>query len=124
MALSTQLLAGWRGAIIHQPSLYIAGARDDVLKFASARSQIEHFPTTLTGLRGCHILDGAGHWIQREHAAAFNELLIAFLGGFGRRGGIGAPMAVRPCVVLRLRPYFGACTSLHNSKATPVRRPR
>ena len=81
MALSTQLLAPWRGAIIHQPSLFVAGARDDVLKFPSARSQIDHFPTTLPGLRGCHILDGAGHWIQRERAAAVNELLLAFLGG-------------------------------------------
>ena len=81
MALSTQLLAPWRGAIIHQPSLFVAGARDDVLKFPSARSQIDHFPTTLPGLRGCHILDGAGHWIQRERAAAVNELLLAFLAG-------------------------------------------
>ena len=81
MALSTQLLAPWRGAIIHQPSLFLAGARDDVLKFPSARSQIDHFPTTLPGLRGCHILDGAGHWIQRERAAAVNEILLAFLAG-------------------------------------------
>ncbi|NMM06787.1 alpha/beta hydrolase [Polaromonas sp.] len=81
MALSTQLLVPWRGASIPQPSLYIAGACDDVLKFPSSRSQIEHFPTTLPGLRGCHILDGAGHWIQRERAAAVNELLVAFLDG-------------------------------------------
>ena len=81
MALSTQWLAPWRGAVIHQPSLFVAGARDDVLKFPSARSQIDHFPTTLPGLRGCHILDGAGHWIQRERAAAVNELLVAFLDG-------------------------------------------
>ena len=81
MALSTQLLVPWRGAVIHQPSLFVAGARDDVLKFPSARSQIDHFPTTLPGLRGCHILEGAGHWIQRERAAAVNELLVAFLDG-------------------------------------------
>ena len=81
MALPTQSLAPWRGAVIRQPSLFVAGARDDVLKFPSARSQIDHFPTTLPGLRGCHLLDGAGHWIQRERAAAVNELLVAFLGG-------------------------------------------
>ena len=81
MALSTQLLVPWRGAVIHQPSLFVAGACDDVLKFPSARSQIDHFPTTLPGLRGCHILDGAGHWIQRERAAAVNALLLAFLDG-------------------------------------------
>ena len=81
MALSTQLLAPWRGAIIHQPSLFVAGTRDDVLKFPNSRLQIDHFPTTLPGLRGCHILEGAGHWIQRERAAAVNELLVAFLDG-------------------------------------------
>ena len=81
MALSTQLLVPWRSAVIHQPSLFVAGARDDVLKFPSARSQIDHFPTTLPGLRGCHILDGAVHWIQRERAAAVSELLLAFLDG-------------------------------------------
>ena len=81
MALSTQLLAPWCGAVIHQPSLFVAGACDDVLKFPSARSQIDHFPATLPGLRGCHILDGAGHWIQRERASAVNEVLVAFLAG-------------------------------------------
>jgi pimeloyl-ACP methyl ester carboxylesterase len=35
----------------------------------------------LPGLRGCHILEGAGHWIQRERAARVNELLLAFLRG-------------------------------------------
>jgi hypothetical protein len=37
---SWQLLAPWRGVIIHQPSLFIAGARDDVLKFPSSRPQV------------------------------------------------------------------------------------
>ena len=26
-----------------------------------------------------HVIDGAGHWIQRERAAAVNDLLLAFL---------------------------------------------
>ena len=37
--------------------------------------------TTLPGLRGCHILEGAGHWVQRERAAQVNELLLGFLRG-------------------------------------------
>ncbi len=76
---SRELLAPWRGCVIGQPSLFIAGARDGVLKFPAAKRQIDDFPRTLPGLRGCHILEGAGHWIQRERAAVVNELLLGFL---------------------------------------------
>lgn len=76
---SWELLAPWRGCVIRQPSMFIAGARDDVLKFPTSKPQIDHFPSTLPGLRGCHILEGAGHWIQRERASAVNELLLGFL---------------------------------------------
>ena len=76
---SWELLAPWRGCIVRQPSMFIAGARDAVLKFPASKQQIEQFPSTLPGLRGCHILEGAGHWIQRERAAAVNALLLGFL---------------------------------------------
>ena len=78
---SWELLAPWRGTVIRQPSMFIAGARDDVLKFPSSQPQIANFINTLPGLRGCHILDGAGHWIQRERASAVNDLLVRFLNG-------------------------------------------
>jgi pimeloyl-ACP methyl ester carboxylesterase len=81
LRLSWELLAPWRGAIIHQPSLFIGGERDDVLKFPTSRASIDKFSQILPGLRGCHILQGAGHWVQRERAAAVNELLLAFLRG-------------------------------------------
>jgi epoxide hydrolase A/B len=76
---SWELLAPWRGTVIRQPSMFIAGARDDVLKFPSSQPQIANFTNTLPELRGCHILEGAGHWIQRERASIVNDLLIAFL---------------------------------------------
>jgi pimeloyl-ACP methyl ester carboxylesterase len=78
---SWELLAPWRGQIIRQPSMFIAGASDDVLRFPSSNTQIENFGRTLPALRGCHILEGAGHWIQRERARAVNALLIGFLDG-------------------------------------------
>jgi len=78
---SWELLAPWRGRGVLQPALFIAGARDAVLKFPASRSQIEHYPATLPGLRGCHILEGAGHWVQRERADAVNALLLEFLYG-------------------------------------------
>lgn len=76
---SWELLAPWRAQFIRQPSMFIAGARDDVLKFPSSKAQIENFGRSLPGLRGCHILERAGHWIQRERAQAVNSLLIGFI---------------------------------------------
>jgi pimeloyl-ACP methyl ester carboxylesterase len=78
---NTELMAPWRGAVIRQPSLFIAGERDGVLRFPASKAQIERYPSTLPGLRGCHILPGAGHWIQRERADEVNGLLVGFLKG-------------------------------------------
>jgi pimeloyl-ACP methyl ester carboxylesterase len=44
-------------------------------------SHIANYPKTLPGLRGSHILPKAGHWVQRESAAAVNALLLGFLDG-------------------------------------------
>jgi pimeloyl-ACP methyl ester carboxylesterase len=76
-----ELLAPWRGAPIRQPSLFIAGDRDDVMRFPASAANVASFDRTLPGLRGSHILAGAGHWVQRERAAEVNALLIDFLRG-------------------------------------------
>lgn len=81
LRLTAELMAPWRSAVIRQPSMFIAGERDGVLRFPASKSQIERFSTTLPGLRGCHILEGAGHWIQRERAEAVSDLLAGFLKG-------------------------------------------
>lgn len=78
---SWELLAPWRGAVIRQPSMFVAGARDSVLRFPAARAQLDNFGKTLPALRGCHLLEGAGHWIQRERTAEVNDLLVDFLNG-------------------------------------------
>jgi pimeloyl-ACP methyl ester carboxylesterase len=75
------LMAPWHGQPIHQPSLFIAGSRDSVLKFPASMQQIEAFSRTLPGLRGCHIVDGAGHWVQQERPDEVSALLLAFLEG-------------------------------------------
>ncbi len=79
LRLNAGLLAPWYGAAIQQPSMFIAGARDAVLRFPASQSQIDRFPITLPGLRACHILDGAGHWIQRERAEQVSRLVLGFL---------------------------------------------
>jgi pimeloyl-ACP methyl ester carboxylesterase len=66
---------------IRQPSLFVAGARDGVLRFPNAKAQIEAFAKTLPACRGVHILEGAGHWVQRERAAEVSDLLVRFLKG-------------------------------------------
>jgi len=71
----------WRGQPIRQPSLFIAGSRDGVLRFPAAQAQLDAFPKTLPGLSGSHILEGAGHWVQQERPAEVNKLLIDFLRG-------------------------------------------
>ncbi len=76
-----ELAGPWRGQPIRQPSLFIAGSRDGVLRFPAAKGQMEAYPTTLPGLRGSHILEGAGHWVQQEQPAEVNRLLIDFLKG-------------------------------------------
>ena len=59
--------------------MFIAGARDDVLKFPGTQARIDNLIKVLPALRGSHILEGAGHWIQRERSAKVNELLLSFL---------------------------------------------
>lgn len=76
-----ELSGPWRGQPIRQPSQFIAGSRDGVLRFPAAKSQLDAYPTTLPGLRGSHILEGAGHWVQQERASEVNRLLIEFLKG-------------------------------------------
>jgi pimeloyl-ACP methyl ester carboxylesterase len=76
---NTELLAPWRGCGIAQPSLFIAGSRDDVLAAPGAAAQVARLPSLLAGLRGSHILSGAGHWIQQERAEEVDRLLLAFL---------------------------------------------
>ena len=76
-----ELSGPWRGQPVRQPSLFIAGSRDGVLRFPAAKSQLEAYPKTLPGLRGNHILEGAGHWVQQERPAEVNKLLIDFLKG-------------------------------------------
>jgi len=75
----SELLAPWRGAPIRQAALFIAGARDDVMKFPTSATAVARFRQSLPDLRGNHVLAGAGHWVQRERAAEVSALLVDFL---------------------------------------------
>ena len=68
------------GRTIDQPSLFIAGRNDwGVYQNPGAVERMES--TACTDMRGVHLVDGAGHWVQQEQAAAVSRLLLAFLQG-------------------------------------------
>ena len=70
-------LAAFRHRPIPAPSLFIGGSRDGPTMWGAG--SIAQFPQTLPGLRGAHVLDGAGHWVQQERAGRVNKLLVEFL---------------------------------------------
>jgi pimeloyl-ACP methyl ester carboxylesterase len=35
--------------------------------------------TACTNMIGCHLIDGAGHWVQQEQPAEVSRRLLAFL---------------------------------------------
>ena len=74
-AQERQLLTG---RSIEQPSIFIAGTND----WGSYQSPgaLEAMQTeACTNMRGVHMVDGAGHWVQQEQPHATSELLIDFL---------------------------------------------
>jgi pimeloyl-ACP methyl ester carboxylesterase len=81
MDRNRDLLAPWRGQPIRQPSLFVAGARDAVIRFPGSAGAMDAFPQTLPGLRGSVLVEGAGHWVQQERPIEVNEALLAFLRG-------------------------------------------
>ncbi|MCY4121876.1 MAG: alpha/beta hydrolase, partial [Acidobacteria bacterium] len=66
------------GRTIDQPSLFIAGARDwGIHQRPGALERMES--QACTDLRGLHLLDGAGHWVQQERSAEVTRLVLDFL---------------------------------------------
>ncbi len=82
--LNTDFQRAFAGRTIDQPSLFIAGKRDwGVYQRPGAVEAMER--SACTDMRGVHLLDGAGHWVQQEQAAEVSRLLVEFLQD---RGGI------------------------------------
>ena len=75
------VMAPWRGEPIRQPALFIVGAKDGVMRFPAAKAQLDAYPQTLPGLRGLHVVDMAGHWVQQERPDEVSRLILAFLDG-------------------------------------------
>ncbi len=68
--------------VVHQPSLFIAGARDMVLKMfgdGNVETLIATMRANLSDFRGAHIVPNAGHWVQQEAPDATTGHLIDWL---------------------------------------------
>lgn len=77
------LTAAWQNAEIHQPSLFIAGTKDEVVTGLIGAKRVADMEKVLPGLRQKLLIEGAGHWIQQECAAEVNATLIGFLKSLG-----------------------------------------
>ena len=76
-----ELMAPFAAAPIAQPSLFVAGARDGVIRMPGMRTSAEELRPMLPGLTRSVIIDGVGHWVQQEAPDQVNALLIEFLRG-------------------------------------------
>ena len=66
------------GRTIDVPSCFISGAADwGVFQSPGAYERMRD--EVCSHMLGCHLLSGAGHWVQQEQPARVTELLLEFL---------------------------------------------
>lgn len=63
---------------VEQPALFITGEKDMATKMFG-RDYEEKMREAVPGLRGHHVIPGAGHWTQQERPAEVTALLLDFL---------------------------------------------
>ena len=67
------------GRAIDVPSAFVAGASDwGIQQSPGALERMQR--RACSRMLGCHLVDGAGHWVQQEQPQAVVRLLLAFLG--------------------------------------------
>ena len=66
------------GRTIDVPSMFIAGKSDwGVYQTPGVFERMQG--SVCTRMLGCHLVDGAGHWVQQEQPEAVTRLLLDFL---------------------------------------------
>jgi pimeloyl-ACP methyl ester carboxylesterase len=71
-------LGVFAGRTVDVPSMFIAGRSDwGIYQVPGAIERMQE--SACTRMLGCHLLDGAGHWVQQEQPERVSELLIGFL---------------------------------------------
>ena len=76
--LGTPEMELFAGRTIDQPSMFISGA-SDWGSYQSPEALERMQAEACTDMRGVHLVDGAGHWVQQEQHAAVSRLLVDFL---------------------------------------------
>jgi pimeloyl-ACP methyl ester carboxylesterase len=75
-------LQTWSGRTIDVPSCFISGKQDwGTYQRAGVYEAMQ--TQACTNMIGCHLVDGAGHWVQQEQPAEVSRLLLAFLRNAG-----------------------------------------
>ncbi|MDX1383877.1 MAG: alpha/beta hydrolase [Thermoanaerobaculia bacterium] len=69
------------GARVQQPSLFIAGELDGVIRGGTEASLTQMIGGATEDLRGVHLIPEMGHWVQQESPEEVNRLLLEFLAG-------------------------------------------
>jgi len=72
-------LQTFSGLTIDRPSMYIAGASDWGIYQKPGEYEAMQ-STACTSMSGCHLIEGAGHWVQQEKPQEVSQLLLEFLG--------------------------------------------
>ena len=71
-------LGVFAGRTIDVPSMFVAGKSDwGIYQSPGAIERMQE--SACTRMRGCHLLGGAGHWVQQEQPERVSALLIDFL---------------------------------------------
>ncbi len=71
------------GRTIDVPSVFISGKSDwGVYQRAGSLEAMQK--TACTQMKGVHLIDGAGHWVQQEQPVEVSRLLLEFLRGSAR----------------------------------------
>jgi pimeloyl-ACP methyl ester carboxylesterase len=71
-------LQTWSGRTIDVPSLFISG-RQDWGTYQGPGVFEAMQASACTNMIGCHLVDGAGHWVQQEQPTEVSRLLLRFL---------------------------------------------
>ena len=76
--LNASELKLFSGRTIDIPSCFIAGTSDwGIYQKPGSLEAMQH--SACTEMRDCHLVDGAGHWVQQEKPEQVSRLLLAFL---------------------------------------------
>ncbi len=93
-ALGSAEAAEWfqtfAGQTINVPACFIAGASDwGVYQSPGVFERMQS--TACSNMVGCHLVDGAGHWVQQEQPEQVVRIVLEFLAGTPGRSRTGTP---------------------------------